>query len=54
MAKKGRFLSKAQWRWAFATHQAFASRWAHATPGGPKIRYKRLPTKKNRGKHVIA
>ena len=43
----GRFRSKAQWRWAFATHKSFAHRWAHATPGGKKVRYHRLPIRKH-------
>ena len=41
-----RFYSKAQWRWAFATHQRWARRHAHKTPGGPKARYRRLPRRK--------
>lgn len=55
MARKKRgggkppFRSKAQWRWAFATKKRWARRWAHKTPGGPKVRYRRLPRKK-RGK----
>lgn len=47
--KKGRFHSKAQWRWAFATKQPWARRHAHNTPGGKKVRYQKLP-KKKRGK----
>jgi hypothetical protein len=44
----GRFRSKKQWRlrWAFANKKSFARRWAHSTPGGKKIRYRRLPAKK--------
>ncbi|QFG13189.1 hypothetical protein SEA_STEAMEDHAMS_4 [Gordonia phage SteamedHams] len=46
MAKKKRgFKSKKQWRWAFATKQPWARRWAHATKGGKKTRYRRLPRK---------
>ena len=47
------FRSKRQWRWAFATDQPFAHRWAHETPGGPKKRYRQLPAKvRNRkGRH---
>lgn len=40
---KAPFRSRAQWRWAFATKKSFARRWAHKTPGGPKVRYRRLP-----------
>jgi len=42
-----RFASKAQWRWAFGTHQPWARRHAEATEvsrGG----YKALPTRKGR------
>lgn len=39
----GGFRSKAQWRWAFATKKPFAHRWAHATEGGPRKRFRRLP-----------
>lgn len=42
------FKSKKQWRWAFATHQKFAHKWAHRTPGGKKIRYRRLPLRVGR------
>jgi|KBSSwiStaDraftv2_1062776.scaffolds.fasta_scaffold105552_7 hypothetical protein len=42
------FRSKKQWRWAFATHQKFAHKWAHETPGGKKVRYRRLPTRVGR------
>jgi hypothetical protein len=44
--KIGKFRSKAQWRWAFATKQPWARKWAHQTPGGKKVRYRRLPKKK--------
>lgn len=40
------FKSKSQWRWAFASGKTWAHRHAHATPGGKKIRYRRLPTRK--------
>lgn len=42
------FRSKKQWRWAFATKQKFARRWAHETPGGKKVRYRRLPLRVGR------
>jgi hypothetical protein len=38
--------SKAQWRFLFGTHKSFAHRWAHMTPGGPIVRYRRLPARK--------
>jgi hypothetical protein len=53
MARKGHkggtppFRSKAQWRWAFATKKTWAHKWAHKTPGGPKIRFRRLPDRKH-------
>lgn len=40
------FASKAQWRWAFATHKTWARRWAHQTAGGPKVRFHRLPSRR--------
>lgn len=40
------FASKKQWRWAFATRQPWARKHAHETPGGKKVRYQRLPTRK--------
>lgn len=40
------FASKKQWRWAFATHQPWARRKAHETPGGKVVRYRRLPARK--------
>ena len=49
--KGHKFKSKAQWRWAFATHRSFAHRWAHAneaTGGGPKVAYRALPRRKRR------
>lgn len=45
--RKHHFTSKAQWRWAFATHKTWARRWAHSTPGGKKARYRRLPGRKS-------
>jgi hypothetical protein len=44
--------SKAQWRFLFATHKKFARRWAHMTPGGPKVRYRRLPARKHPRKRI--
>lgn len=43
------FKSKKQWRWAFATHQPWASEKAHKTKGGPVVRYRRLPGSKHSG-----
>ncbi|WP_210492281.1 hypothetical protein [Patulibacter sp. SYSU D01012] len=40
-----RMHSKAQWKWAFATHKPWARRHARKTPGGPKARYRRLPAR---------
>lgn len=47
MARRGptRFYSKAQWRWAFASHKTWARRQARRTPGPPKIRFDRLPAR---------
>lgn len=42
----GGYKSRAQWRWAFATHQTWAHKKAHETPGGPVVRYRRLPVRK--------
>jgi hypothetical protein len=39
--------SKAQWRFLFARKIPFARRWAHNTPGPKKVRYRRLPHRKN-------
>lgn len=41
------FQSQAQWRWAFATHQEFADRWAKMTPGG-KRRFELLAKRKRK------
>jgi hypothetical protein len=43
------FRSKKQWRWAFANHKSFAHKKAHETPGGKKVRYRRLPASKHSG-----
>lgn len=42
------FASKAQWRLFFASPRLrrYARQKAHATPGGPKARYQRLPMRK--------
>ena len=37
------FVSRAQWRWAYATGQPWAKRWADETPGGEGTRFRRLP-----------
>lgn len=37
------YTSKRQWRWAFATGQPWARRWADETPGGEGRRFRRLP-----------
>jgi hypothetical protein len=46
-ASKG-FKSKAQWRLFFANPRLrrYAHKKAHATSGGPKTRYRRLPARK--------
>lgn len=44
--KAHQFYSKAQWRWAYATHKPWARKHARATPGGKKVRYDRLPARK--------
>jgi hypothetical protein len=44
------FVSVAQWRWAYATHQTFAHKEAHkaqAVGGGPIIAYHKLPGRKS-------
>lgn len=56
MARRGKkhhvgstgFKSRAQWRlfWANPKLRRYARRKAHATPGPPKIRYRRLPPRK--------
>lgn len=40
------FKSKAQWRWAWATHKPWARKKAHETKGGKVTRYRRLPRRK--------
>jgi hypothetical protein len=47
------FKSRAQWRMGFARCRAGDARWckwarekAHATAGGPRVRYQRLPARK--------
>ena len=44
----GRFRSKAQWKYFFANPRLrkYAKKWARNTPGGPKVRYRRLPARK--------
>jgi hypothetical protein len=44
------FKSKAQWRYFFSNPRLrrFAHEKAHATPGGPVVRYRRLPRRKGR------
>ncbi len=40
------FVSKAQWRYFFANKKLrlkYAHKEAHKTPGGPVVRYRRLP-----------
>lgn len=41
------FRSKAQWRLFFANPRLrkYARKWAHRTPGGPIVRYRRLPAR---------
>lgn len=45
-----RYYSKKQWRWAFANKKEWAHRQAHRTPGGPKVRYRRLPMRSRKRK----
>lgn len=47
-AKYHGFYSKAQWRMFFANPRLrrYARKKAHETPGGKKIRYRRLPPRK--------
>lgn len=44
------FASKKQWRYFFANPQLrrYARKKAHETPGGKKVRYRRLPLRKGR------
>lgn len=48
------FKSKAQWRFFFANKRLvkYARQKAHATPGGPIVRYRRLPTRKGARKRA--
>lgn len=46
MPRSQGFASKQQWKWAWATRQPWARKHAHATPGGKKARYRRLPRRK--------
>lgn len=43
------FVSKKQWRYFFASPKlrTLAHKEAHKTPGGPVVRYRRLPTRKS-------
>jgi hypothetical protein len=43
------FASKKQWRLFFANPRLkqYAHQKAHATPGGPKVRYRRLPIRRS-------
>jgi hypothetical protein len=46
------FVSKRQWRYFFANPKLrakYAHKEAHKTPGGPKVRYRRLPASKGQG-----
>jgi hypothetical protein len=45
------FYSKAMWRRWWAVHPVQARKIARATPGGRKIRYRRLPARRP-GRHV--
>lgn len=43
------FVSKAQWRYFFANKRLralYAHKEAHKTPGGPVVRFRRLPGRK--------
>ena len=48
------FVSKAQWRYFFANPKLrlLAHKEAHKTPGGPKVRFHRLPLRKGVRKRV--
>ncbi len=58
-SKKHHFMSKQQVRWAFATHQKFARRWAHNTGMhsaitkrlGRSPAYRKLPRYKKGRRH---
>ena len=40
------FVSRQQWKWAFATRQPWAREHAHKTKGGKGVRFRRLPPRK--------
>ncbi len=49
LARKGApprrgFVSKKQWRWAYVNRMPWAGRITDETKGGPRVRYRRLPT----------
>lgn len=48
--RHGPFKSQAQWRWAFATHKAFAKKWADqiVASRGKKTGFHSLPKRKGR------
>lgn len=48
------FRSRAQWRFFFANPRLrrYAHQKAHATPGGPVVRYRRLPARKGARKRA--
>lgn len=41
------FASRAQWRWAFATHQPFAQRWAETNETSKARGYHAIPRRKH-------
>jgi len=47
MSGQHTFASKAQWRWAFATHQPFARRWAEGNKASIARGYHTLPRRKH-------
>jgi len=47
MPGKHMFASRAQWRWAFATHQPWARRWAEANETSLARGYHRLSRRKS-------
>lgn len=49
------YASRAQWRFFFANPKlraTYAHKEAHKTPGGPIVRFRRLPPKVTASKHV--
>lgn len=48
------FVSRAQWRFFFANARLrrLAHKEAHKTPGGPVVRFRRLPLRKGVRKHI--